>query len=204
MTPPHHPEKHNPFCFQKIAERCLRNCGLDLPTTSGNSPPEYTGKCGRNFRNSVTHKVLPYFSPRMPTTTKLNRPYHPHAIPRVAILVDTSTTWGRAILAGVTNYTRTHERWQIFVEARGLEEHLQLPAGWNCDGIIARIATPRMARELRTKKFPSSTSPASKLSELIIRASTPTSKPRHNSRWIIFRSAASVTLPTSAWRALGM
>lgn len=90
----------------------------------------------------------------MPTTTKLNRPYHPHAIPRVAILVDTSTTWGRAILAGVTNYTRTHERWQIFVEARGLEEHLQLPAGWNCDGIIARIATPRMARELRTKKIP--------------------------------------------------
>ena len=82
-------------------------------------------------------------------------PYRrPPAIPRVAILVETSTTWGRNILAGVINYTHTHGRWQIFVEARGAEEHLQLPSGWICDGVIARITTPRMAKELQTKKFP--------------------------------------------------
>ena len=78
----------------------------------------------------------------------------PSAVPRVAILVDTSTTWGRSILAGVIGYTRTHGRWQIFVEARGLEEHLQLPRGWQGDGVIARVGTNQMARELRAKRLP--------------------------------------------------
>ena len=78
----------------------------------------------------------------------------PTAVPRVAILVDTSTTWGRNILAGVIAYTRTHGRWQIFVEARGMEEHLRLPRGWQGDGVIARIGTELMARELRGKRIP--------------------------------------------------
>jgi LacI family transcriptional regulator len=80
--------------------------------------------------------------------------HFPAAVPRVAILVDTSTTWGRNILAGVIAHTRTHGRWQIFVEARGLEEHLQLPRGWQGDGVIARVGTDRMARELRAKRLP--------------------------------------------------
>lgn len=83
-----------------------------------------------------------------------NPHHHPPAVPRVAILVDTSTTWGRNILAGVISYTHTHGRWQIFVEARGIEEHLKLPSGWKGDGVIARIATPQMAKELRAKKIP--------------------------------------------------
>ena len=82
------------------------------------------------------------------------RSWAPAAAPRVAILVDTSTTWGRNILAGVIAYTRTHGRWQIFVEARGMEEHLQLPPGWHGDGVIARVGSERMARELRAKQLP--------------------------------------------------
>jgi len=81
-------------------------------------------------------------------------PSTPAAAPCVAILVDTSTTWGRNILAGVIAYTRTHGRWQIFVEARGIEEHLELPAGWHGDGVIARVGSERMARELRAKRLP--------------------------------------------------
>ena len=87
----------------------------------------------------------------MPPSTLHRRP---RSAPRVAILVDTSTTWGRNIVSGVISYTHTHERWQIFVEARGIEEHLQLPAGWNGDGVIARIATPQMAKQLRATKIP--------------------------------------------------
>jgi LacI family transcriptional regulator len=85
---------------------------------------------------------------------KKNPQRRPPAVPRVAVLVETSTTWGRNILAGIISYTRTHGRWQIFVEERGSTEHLQLPARWKCDGVIARIATPRMAKELQTKNFP--------------------------------------------------
>ena len=75
-------------------------------------------------------------------------------VPQVAVLVDTSTTWGRNILAGVISYTRNHGRWQIFVEARGMEEHLKLPSGWNGAGVIARVGTEQMAKELRAKKIP--------------------------------------------------
>ena len=92
--------------------------------------------------------------------SEMNEPRKPHpphglpSVPRVAILVDTSTTWGRNILAGVIAYTRTHGRWQIFVEARGMEEHLELPVGWHGDGVIARVGSDRMARELRAKRLP--------------------------------------------------
>ena len=75
-------------------------------------------------------------------------------VPRVAILVDTSTMWGRSVLSGVIAYTRTHGRWQIFVEARGMEEHLQLPRGWHGDGVIARVGSDRMAHELRAQRIP--------------------------------------------------
>jgi LacI family transcriptional regulator len=68
--------------------------------------------------------------------------------------VDTSTTWGRNILAGVIAYTRTHGRWQIFVEARGIEEHLELPVGWQGEGVIARVGSERMARQLLAQRLP--------------------------------------------------
>ena len=38
------------------------------------------------------------------------------AIPRVAVLVDTSTTWGQCVIASIQDYNRLHVDWQIFVE----------------------------------------------------------------------------------------
>jgi LacI family transcriptional regulator len=73
---------------------------------------------------------------------------------RVAVLVDTSTTWGRAVLRGINTYRLQHERWEIFVEARGLEERLRVPPGWRGDGIIARVSTPEMAKELKAMRLP--------------------------------------------------
>jgi len=73
---------------------------------------------------------------------------------RVAILVDTSTDWGRRIIHGVLNYVREHERWQLFVEPVGLEEELVLPSGWKGDGVIARVGTPKIARHLQARKLP--------------------------------------------------
>jgi LacI family transcriptional regulator len=72
----------------------------------------------------------------------------------VAVLVDTSTTWGRAVLHGINSYRLKNGPWEIFVEARGLEEHLRVPAGWRGDGIIARVSTPLMARELKALNLP--------------------------------------------------
>jgi LacI family transcriptional regulator len=75
-------------------------------------------------------------------------------VKRVAVLVETSTTWGRAVLRGINSWRLGHGPWEIFVEARGIEEHLHVPPGWRGDGVIARVASPQMARELRALKIP--------------------------------------------------
>ena len=74
--------------------------------------------------------------------------------PRVAVLVDTSTSWGRRIVKGINSYTRKHGPWQIFVEARGIEERLRLPPGWQGDGVVARLSHAAMADELRALRIP--------------------------------------------------
>jgi LacI family transcriptional regulator len=73
---------------------------------------------------------------------------------RVAVLVDTSTAWGRGIIGGIHEYARRHGNWQLFVEARGMDDASPLPSDWHGDGIIARIATPEVAAQLRERKIP--------------------------------------------------
>jgi LacI family transcriptional regulator len=74
--------------------------------------------------------------------------------PRVAVLVDTSTSWGRRLVTGINNYAREHGPWQLFVEARGLEERLQVPRGWRGEGIIARVGSRAMVRDLLAHRLP--------------------------------------------------
>ena len=73
---------------------------------------------------------------------------------RVAVLVDTSTTWGRGIITGIQGYSRRHGNWHLFVEARGLDDSTPLPRGWQGDGIIARIGSPEVAEQLRRRRIP--------------------------------------------------
>jgi len=90
-------------------------------------------------------------STRTSPTRRLRRPSH---IPRVAVLVDTSTSWGRRLHAGIHSYDRKHGPWQLFVEPRGLEEKLRVPPGWQGDGIIARVGSVAMAQELEALRVP--------------------------------------------------
>jgi LacI family transcriptional regulator len=75
-------------------------------------------------------------------------------MPRVAVLVDTSTSWGRRVHTGIHKYDCKHGPWQLFVEARGMEERLRVPARWQGDGVIARIGNLAMARELEALRLP--------------------------------------------------
>ena len=88
------------------------------------------------------------------STKKKPRRFSATVLRRVAVLVDTSTTWGRAVLRGINAYRLRHGHWEIFVEARGMEEHLRVPPGWRGDGVIARVSNPLMARELKALKIP--------------------------------------------------
>jgi len=73
---------------------------------------------------------------------------------RVAVLVDTSTAWGRRLIHGVLSYARIHGPWDIWLEARGQSESLRLPRGWCGDGVIARVSTEAMAGHLSERKVP--------------------------------------------------
>jgi LacI family transcriptional regulator len=73
---------------------------------------------------------------------------------RVAVLVDTSTSWGRRIIEGLHQYESEHSRWQLFVEPRGVEQRRWLPPGWTGDGVIARVGFPELADQLQKLGLP--------------------------------------------------
>jgi LacI family transcriptional regulator len=75
-------------------------------------------------------------------------------VKRVAILVDTSTTWGRDVIAGVHRYSRENVGWQLFVEPRGVEQRRWLPTAWKGDGVIARVGFTDLAKKLKSLKLP--------------------------------------------------
>ncbi|HEV7298152.1 MAG TPA: substrate-binding domain-containing protein [Tepidisphaeraceae bacterium] len=73
---------------------------------------------------------------------------------KVAVLVDSSTGWGRRLIQGILQYARQHGEWKIWVEPRGQHEHLRPPPGWVGHGVIARVSTKSMADELAAMRLP--------------------------------------------------
>jgi LacI family transcriptional regulator len=73
---------------------------------------------------------------------------------RIAILVDTSTGWGRRIVSGVLDYTMQFGPWDVWIEPKGQDEKFSLPQDINFDGVIARVSSPEMALELKSRKIP--------------------------------------------------
>lgn len=68
---------------------------------------------------------------------------------KVALLIESSRTYGRGVLRGIAKYAHWHGRWSCFIEEREL--HSRIPAWlyrWKGHGIIARIEDPQTAAEL--------------------------------------------------------
>ncbi len=68
---------------------------------------------------------------------------------RVALIIETSSVYGRQLLAGVTRYMHTHAPWSVFLEQRGLTE--KTPSwlnDWQGEGILSRATTPALAQKL--------------------------------------------------------
>ena len=71
-------------------------------------------------------------------------------IPRVALLIESSRTYGRGILRGIARFAHIHGPWSFFTLERDL--HGGVPpilTTWKGDGIIARIENRVMAAKLR-------------------------------------------------------
>lgn len=69
--------------------------------------------------------------------------------PRVALLIESSRSYGRELLMGIAKYVRIHGPWSIEFEEGDPCEHFPKWFGrWKWDGIIARVSTPEMAKAI--------------------------------------------------------
>ncbi|CAN5907776.1 DNA-binding transcriptional regulator [soil metagenome] len=76
-------------------------------------------------------------------------------IPRVALLVETTRTYSRDILAGIHRYIATHSPWSTFIELRA-PDSAPPPwlRRWDGDGIITRTFTQEVADLIAATKLP--------------------------------------------------
>ena len=97
-----------------------------------------------------------------PAATARDRPVR--ATKHVALLVETSRTYGRDLLKGIHRYLAEHEHWSLFLELRALDS--QVPrwlSSWQGDGIIARTGSAAMAEAIAATGLPGVELRASKI-----------------------------------------
>lgn len=73
---------------------------------------------------------------------------------RVALLIETSTSWGAAVIDGIGDYIRRHDRWVLYLDHRGVHERLHVPYLWEGDGIIARVTSAELMQEIAGTALP--------------------------------------------------
>ncbi len=75
-------------------------------------------------------------------------------LPRVALLLETSTEYGRGLLRGIVKYVRLHGPWEYWVAPGHFEHVLPNPSAWKGHGIIARVRSPEVANLIRQTGVP--------------------------------------------------
>ena len=73
----------------------------------------------------------------------------------VALIVETSSVYGRDLLSGIVRFMRMHDEWSVFLEQRDLWK--QPPAWlheWRGDGIISRATTPKLVQAIEKTGVP--------------------------------------------------
>jgi len=75
--------------------------------------------------------------------------------PEVALLVETSTTYGRDVLSGIAAYVRENGPWSVKLEQRSIREGMpNWLRRWRGDGIISRLPLLEMAEFSRRTGIP--------------------------------------------------
>ncbi|MDR3459726.1 MAG: XylR family transcriptional regulator [Verrucomicrobiae bacterium] len=75
--------------------------------------------------------------------------------PQVALIIESSVSYGRNILQGIARYMSSHHRWSVYFEQHELGA---APPAWlassHWDGILCRPTDPVLARRLKRMKVP--------------------------------------------------
>jgi LacI family transcriptional regulator len=75
-------------------------------------------------------------------------------IPKVALLIETSRSYGRGMLRGIMRYARLHGPWALHVMPGDLAQTLPLMRQWGGTGIIARIDNREIAKAILQSGLP--------------------------------------------------
>jgi LacI family transcriptional regulator len=74
---------------------------------------------------------------------------------RIALLIESTTAIGRTIQHGIATYARVHGPWSFYQQIRAIHESMP---DWleqrGCQGIIARIESPRLIEQIRAVGLP--------------------------------------------------
>jgi len=79
-----------------------------------------------------------------------NRDY----IPRVALLIETSRSFGREVLQGIIQYTRLYTPWHLYHLPGDMSQTLPDMVRWGGNGIIARIPNAKIEKEILATGLP--------------------------------------------------
>ena len=75
--------------------------------------------------------------------------------PQVALIIESSVSYGRSILQGIARYMASHHRWSVYFEQNELGT---APPAWlassHWDGILCRPTNPALAQRLRRMRVP--------------------------------------------------
>jgi LacI family transcriptional regulator len=85
----------------------------------------------------------------------MKKPTGKKTTPRVALLIESSRSYGRELLMGIARYVRIHGPWSIEFEEGDPGEHFpKWFDRWKWDGILARVSSPAMAEVLGESGVP--------------------------------------------------
>ncbi|MBN1912213.1 MAG: DNA-binding transcriptional regulator [Pirellulales bacterium] len=74
---------------------------------------------------------------------------------KIALLIESSRGYGRSVLRGIARYAQAHGPWALYHQERSLGESApRWLSGWDGDGIIARVDSPTLLRQVRQTGLP--------------------------------------------------
>ncbi|MEX2169172.1 MAG: DNA-binding transcriptional regulator [Pirellulales bacterium] len=76
-------------------------------------------------------------------------------VPHVALLIETSRSYGRGVLHGIRRYMSAHGPWSVYLELRALDS--KTPSwlkNWKGDGVITRTGSQQMADAIAATGVP--------------------------------------------------
>jgi LacI family transcriptional regulator len=68
--------------------------------------------------------------------------------PKVAVLIETSTAYGRGLLRGISRFANAEGKWALYLKPSGKDGALKNLKDWNVDGILVRVHHRHLADQV--------------------------------------------------------